>query len=132
MHLDQIRARRAFESVRGDAGLPRDDFLTLARKLPVMLQTNGLLATWAHLLAKNEPEHRAALKILTKHFQDLGLPLAGERPDAVFERWVGSAQGLSSRELRRWTAEAIEFSVWLKRAAEALCDVKPAAPGAAP
>jgi hypothetical protein len=35
---------------------------------------------------------------------------------------------LSGSELRERTAEAIEYAVWLKRAAEALCDTGEAKP----
>lgn len=120
MHRDQVRARNAFQFVQGPIQDP-DDLLALARKLPVMLQTNGLLATWAHLLAKNGSEYEQALTALTSHLRSLGL--AGEvTPEALFGLWVDARRGLSSLELRRRTAEAIEFSVWLKRAAEALCD----------
>jgi CRISPR/Cas system CMR-associated protein Cmr5 small subunit len=126
MHRDQVRARNAFRFVQGplqDAGA----FLTMARKLPVMLQTNGLLATWAHLLAKNNSEHQEALAALTSHLQSLGL--AGQlTPSGLFDDWIDADRGLSSAELRRRTAEAMEFSVWVKRAAEALCDMGTAAP----
>jgi hypothetical protein len=48
-------------------------------------------------------------------------------PSAIFDRWIDVREGLSSPGLRRLTAEAIEYAVWLKRAAEALCDA-PATP----
>jgi CRISPR/Cas system CMR-associated protein Cmr5 small subunit len=141
MHLDQERARRAFAFVQtvasrkapeskqapegGDANVESDGpsdnkFLALARKLPVMLQTNGLFATWAHLLAKDKEEHRDALNALTQffHFRDAELPTDREK---LFQQWIDDAP-LDGPELRRWTAEAIEYSVWLKRAAEALLD----------
>lgn len=120
MHRDQVRARNAFQFVQGPIQNPAE-LLALARKLPVMLQTNGLLATWAHLLAKNGSEYEQALAALTSHLRSL--ELAGEAtPEALFNAWVDARTGLFSVELRRRTAEAIEFSVWLKRAAETLCD----------
>jgi CRISPR/Cas system CMR-associated protein Cmr5 small subunit len=128
MHRDQVRARNAFQFVQGPIQKPAD-LLALARKLPVMLQTNGLLATWAHLLAKKGSEYEQALTVLTRHLQSLGL--AGDTaPEALFNGWVDARNGLSSVELRRRTAEGIEFSVWLKRAAEAVCDT--GSGGAAP
>jgi hypothetical protein len=91
-----------------------------------MLQTNGLLATWGHLLAKKDTEFETA-RALTSHLQSLGLTGAGT-PSALFHHWIDAQTGLSSPGLRRLTAEAIEYAVWLKRAAEALCDAAPVAP----
>jgi CRISPR/Cas system CMR-associated protein Cmr5 small subunit len=130
MHRDQIRARNAFQFVQGTIRNPAD-LLALARKLPVMLQTNGLLATWAHLLAKNGSEYEQALAVLASHLQSLRL--AGDAtPEALFNAWVDVRTGLSSVDLRRRTAEAIEFAVWLKRAAEAVCDTGSGASAPAP
>lgn len=123
MHRDQVRARNAFGFVSALAqrtgAEEKDAFLGLARKLPVMLQTNGLLATWGHLLAKHGSEFREAAQALTAHLQSLALANTGT-PAQLFETWI---EGLAAAGLRRRTAEAIEYAVWLKRAAEALCDV---------
>jgi CRISPR type III-B/RAMP module-associated protein Cmr5 len=135
MHRDQIRARNAFQSVQG-VTQKKEELLALARKLPVMFQTNGLLATWAHLLAKSKEgsEHEKVLAALAGHFRSLGLA-GNAAPVALFNSWIAAQEGLSSYELRRRTAEAIEFTVWLKRAAEALCDTgsapSPSSPGEA-
>lgn len=123
MNLDQVRAANAFGFVRTVAD-GQDRFLALSRKLPVMLQTNGLLATWAHLLAKKGREYERIVEALLRHLQHQGIGLV-EGPtsaEAVFlEVWT-VAGGATGGRLRRLTAEAIAYSVWLKRAAEALCD----------
>jgi CRISPR/Cas system CMR-associated protein Cmr5 small subunit len=126
MNLQQLRAQHAFAFVQGYRG-DRNDFLGLARTLPVMLQTNGLLATWAHLLAKakKDEEYREALKALLEHFRAAPLRLVPDHGDAgkVFTGlWNAPASAASGAQLRRLTAEAIAFAVWLKRAAEALLD----------
>jgi CRISPR/Cas system CMR-associated protein Cmr5 small subunit len=137
MHLDQQRARLAFDFVQklSSQGRVREEFLSLARKLPVMFQTNGLLATWAHLLAKNESAHRNALAAMTEYLAPREPREKDRTADArtLFGRWLrGDAQGgvsaLSGGELRERTAEAIEYAVWLKRAAEAFCDTGEAKP----
>lgn len=128
MDLDQLRAHRAFTYVQNLPG-HRSEFLALARKLPFMLHTNGLLATWAHLLAKRkkDPEKDFVLQALSTHLREasprlgLGIAPAGEA-QKVFDRWVDARDGLTGLALRKNTAEALAFSVWLKRAAEALCD----------
>ncbi|HEY2292147.1 MAG TPA: type III-B CRISPR module-associated protein Cmr5 [Thermoanaerobaculia bacterium] len=127
MDLDQLRAHNAFAYVQ-NLGANRSDFLALARKLPFMLHTNGLLATWAHLLAKKkERENVLVLQALSAHLRAaasrLGLGIASTG-DAwkIFEDWVDAQHGLTGLALRKSSAEALAFSIWLKRAAEALCD----------
>ena len=66
--LEQIRAQHAYAkaaeiSISGD----KDSFLSLARSLPAMLQGNGLLATWAFLLAKDSSEHKKVRQALFQH-----------------------------------------------------------------
>ena len=127
MDLDQLRAHHAFTYVQ-DLREHRADFLALARKLPFMLHTNGLLATWAHLLAKKkDPENALVLQALATHLRALALRLgldvlAEGAARKIFDRWVDAQHGLTGFALRKNTAEALAFSVWLKRAAEALCD----------
>ena len=138
MNRDQLRARNSFRFVTSlvqrSQGQEKgaellDAFLGLSRKLPVMLQTNGLLATWGHLLAKARKgvEFEETAQSLTAHLQSLGLTGDGT-PAALFHHWIDAQTGLSSSKLRQLTAEAVEYAVWLKRAAEALCDAAPVAP----
>lgn len=118
-NLEQIRAARAY----GTVATARDEELDFAIKLPVMLRTNGLLATWAFLINKRE-KAGALLNALADHLRGTeGLaPLVPARSvEEVFRSWIGTAQepGLDGRKLRELTAEAIALSSWLKRAAEA-------------
>lgn len=127
INLEQIRAHHAFAKAAAIAPNDRKDYLTLARNLPAMFQNNGLLASWAFLLSKGENSHRLALQVLLDHFRDpnFGLVAGGEQstPQSVFvERWTNSTADMSGIELMKLTAEAVAFSGWLKRAAEALCD----------
>jgi CRISPR/Cas system CMR-associated protein Cmr5 small subunit len=127
MDLDQLRAHGAFAYVQG-LDPDRSDFLALARKLPFMLHTNGLLATWAHLLAKKKArENVLVLKILADHLRAaaprLGLDVAPTgNAEKILNVWIDVQDGLTGLALRKNTAEVLAFSVWLKRAAEALCD----------
>jgi CRISPR/Cas system CMR-associated protein Cmr5 small subunit len=120
MNLDQIRAQHAYQAAAGE----NTDFLNLARSLPQMLQTNGLLATWAFLLARNESPHRSVLKALVIHLQGEGL-LAVELTDPkeiLLSAWLGRERPLGTSDLQRLTSETVAFAGWIKRAAEALCD----------
>lgn len=130
--LDQLRAGRAYAAIA--AGNDHD--IDNARKLPATLQSNGLLATWAFHLA--DEKRRRLLVPLLEHLracQPSTAIRAAATPEEAFLAWVGSADqpGLSGTQLRDLTAEALAFSGWLKRAAEAgTSDEQPAAPGGAP
>ena len=134
MNLEQSRAARAFAAMQRVAGLDwAEGSLRLAQALPAWFQTNGLLATWAHLLAKRakRPENGVLLAALLGHLRALGLaPATGDEESALTGWWTAPGTGAAGRELRRVTAETIAYSVWLKRAAEALLDQ--GAPGGAP
>jgi CRISPR/Cas system CMR-associated protein Cmr5 small subunit len=128
MNVEQVRAQLAFTFVqtlaRQDAGT-RSAFLNLARSLPVMLQTNGLLAAWAHLLAKGakRKEYKEMARAILEHLRGRGLaPATGDAQDALTDWWAPPASGATGRDLRQTTAEAVAYSVWLKRAAEALLE----------
>ena len=129
MNRDQQRATRAFAAARQASAahkVKNGEYLSLARDLPTMLQTNGLLATWAFLLAKAEKNahSKAVVNTCLEHLREAapaGTVPAGS-PKSVFEgRWLGrSGAALSGSELRGLTAEAVAFAGWLKRAAETL------------
>lgn len=117
--LDQLRAARAYATMAA----ADEDTLSRARALPAMLHLNGLLAVWAFFLAKNLRQPPLLGELLA-HFQafDPLQPIPTEAtPYATFLAWVGTAEapGLEAKQLRDLTAEAVAFSGWLKRAAEA-------------
>jgi CRISPR/Cas system CMR-associated protein Cmr5 small subunit len=122
MNLEQIRAQHAFEAAAGKDA----DFLNLARSLPQMLQTNGLLGTWAFLLARarKERSHADVLRALADHLRSEAIALIGERavdPKSVLlTEWTKPEVG--SGLLQDVAAEALSYAGWLKRAAEALSD----------
>jgi CRISPR/Cas system CMR-associated protein Cmr5 small subunit len=103
--LEQVRAQRAYTA----------PVSPMAESLPTMLQVNGLLATWAFLISKKEESLLHTLAMHLMPHSDHAL-----QPRAIFLRWVGSGAGrLTASELRRLTDEALAFSAWLKRAAQA-------------
>ncbi len=116
--LDQRRAASAYAF----AATPAAD-LDRAQKLPAMFQINGLLATWGFLLAKKE---HSLLSSLLQHLRstvpELDEKQAGSA-ETAFLHWVGGpgakSNGIEGKLLRVLTVEAIAWSVWLKRAAEA-------------
>ncbi|MCB0258791.1 MAG: type III-B CRISPR module-associated protein Cmr5 [Calditrichaeota bacterium] len=130
-NLEQIRARRAFAIATATSQKSeneRDEYLRLSRSLPAMFQNNGLLATWAFLLSKKDKNSASlpVMEILLAHYRDEAIELVAaghDSPEEVFKnQWVRQGSSIEGPQLMKLTAEAITFSGWLKRAAEALCD----------
>ena len=143
MHRDQERGRRAFAFCSELDTARVDDLVSFARELPSLVQRSGLLAAWTFCLAKKTREHGDILRALQSHLGGSGLlsaELAAGEPKDVLGHWLGSETGhaVGGLELRRLTAESLEFAGWLKRAAEALSsgkdreDLAAAAGGGAP
>jgi CRISPR-associated protein Cmr5 len=115
--LEMIRANYAYSKIGAAASKELGD---LAQKLPIMLKTNGLLATWAFIMSKREKNkaYKEMQKIIWEYFQNPALPL--ELRYLLLEDIFNI--GLSdSIKIRRLTDETIALSSWLKRAAETLC-----------
>lgn len=121
--LTQKRARDAYEKVHEVAGGNRDEkfrnkYGSLARGLPFMIQTNGLSSALAFLRAKAKGDPQAAPMVLYTHLSGwLGTQMlvnTANNPD--FLVWLVN-QNIAT--YFRATVEALEFSVWLKRFAEA-------------
>lgn len=129
-NLEQIRASRAFTKAALFTGRnDSQEYLSLARSLPAMFQNNGLLATWAFLLSKNKTSQnpqKDLLSALLEHFKDtrfnLGVGQEWDIEKVFTHKWTGGTHPLSGAELMKLTGEAVIFSGWLKRAAEALCN----------
>jgi len=126
-NLEQIRAQHAFKAAAAVAPAKHKDYSSLAGNLPAMFQNNGLLATWAFLLSKHDKDqHSLMLQALLQHFQHEHFNLidAGPlTPQKVFvDHWTHQNRYLNGEKLMQLTAEAVAFSGWLKRAAEALCN----------
>lgn len=113
-NLDQIRAERALQAAR----TLQDGAIELAKKLPQMLRSNGLLATWLFLCDKGAPGAQVLVHLLSHLKAQVGNCVPDGDPEVVLSSWVGEQSGLSGRDLQRLTAEAIEFAGWLKRTAE--------------
>ncbi|KAA3657431.1 MAG: type III-B CRISPR module-associated protein Cmr5 [Calditrichaeota bacterium] len=124
-NLEQQRAYRAFQKTGEISAGDKKDFLGLAQRLPAMLQNNGLLATWAFLLTKNEGVFPKMLDVLKNHLREMGFEneVTDNAPKAIFQNWTDPHMGLNGTKLMQLTAESIAFSGWMKRAAEAICEV---------
>lgn len=114
--IEQERAQQAWEAIRSVRGTGKEnDYGTRAKNLPSMIQTNGLGATLAFLRAKAGTDHAAADYRLYEHI--------ATRIVYYLEYTAGDVMHLireaDTDTYRRATAEAIAFSIWLKRYVEA-------------
>lgn len=113
---EQQRAARAWKNITDVPGQTDETkYGSLARRFPALLQTNGLGQTLAFLRAKagqDESDHHHVLYNQASTW--VMEHMTGSQGDLL--EWILSE---SSDAYRRATTEAIAFSIWLRRFAEA-------------
>jgi CRISPR-associated protein Cmr5 len=114
-NLDQQRARQALFDINHVTEGCRKEYASLARSLPMMLQTNGLAQTMAFLNSK-APDSDAHQQVLRNLSQWLNETIRRQEEDGDFLKWIVEQQTILYRHA---ADEAIEFSIWLRRFAEA-------------
>src|SRR4051794_12285404 len=106
--LEQRRARRAYAVLTESP-----DLSEWTDRLPIMLQTNGLLATWAYLLSgHDDPSAGALLRTLCEHLWQFENG-QGSAPAArtMFLTWVGEGTGhLTAQRMMHLTDEALALA----------------------
>lgn len=120
--LEQKRAAAAWmaiEQVTSDT--QQKKYGTLARKLPAMIQMNGLGSTLAFLQSKGKNKADDGHTLIFNHLsvwvlEQMGLSNTYRDKKQGLMQLVRDA-GMS--EYRRATVEAIEYGIWLKRYVEA-------------
>lgn len=120
--LEQKRAAAAWadiEQVTSDT--QQKKYGTLARKLPAMIQMNGLGSTLAFLQSKGKNKSDDGHTLIFNHLSVWVLEQMG-----LSNTYRDKKQGLMQlvrngdmAEYRRATVEAIEYGIWLKRYVEA-------------
>jgi len=123
--LSQKRAAKANEFVESIASLPdrdnkelKDKYGSLARSFPSMIQANGLGQSLAFLLAKDGGKngHHRRLFDHVSMWLCTNIQPEKEKPNNDFLKWVINQK---TSVYQQATQEAIHFSIWLKRFAEA-------------
>jgi len=120
--LEQQRAQRAWECVQEVTSKPQEfkkKYGSLARKVPMLVLTNGLGQTLAFLKAKGKndsaDEHTVLFHHLSRWVLDQVAPGTSSSNGDLLQ-WVLSND---SAAYRRAMTEAMAFLNWLKRFAEA-------------
>ena len=123
--LDQKRAKQAWEDVQeAKQRSPefRKKYGSLARRVPMLVLTNGLGQTLAFLFSKAKPHEKnrgaeaQASDVLFKHLSRWTLSQVDPNFDGTLLSWVIQT---NSTAYRRATIEALAYLGWLKRFAEA-------------
>jgi len=120
--LEQERAQQAWACVQEVTSKPQEfkkKYGSLARKVPMLVLTNGLGQTLAFLKAKGKNDPADEHTVLFRHLSSWVLSqVASSTPASNGDllQWVLQND---SAAYRRATTEALAFLAWLKRFAEA-------------
>ncbi len=112
---EQRRAKQAWDDVNGVND--QSKYGTLARKLPAMIQMNGLGTSLAFLQAKGKGKRNDGHTEIYGHISDWVLKellLNNTHRDLM-----DAVRQEDMQTYRRATTEAIEYAIWLKRYVEA-------------
>ena len=118
--MEQQRAAYALRKVQaavGDEGCKNSEFKAYARRLPAMIQTNGLGQAAAFFRSKGvkNPAYQALYALLSEW-------LTGpSRPYDAFGDLLDGVTGADMHRYRQAQAEAQALLAWVKKFAEALC-----------
>lgn len=115
--LEQKRARSAWDDIEDVKVEQQDKYGTLARKLPAMIQMNGLGATLAFLLAKGKRKANDGHTLIFNHLSKW--VLSKTAVSRKYNDLIDFVHDCDMDEYRRATAEAIGYGIWLKRYVEA-------------
>lgn len=116
--IEQERAQQAWKAIDEMRTTGKEnDYGSRAKNLPSMIQTNGLGAAMAFLLAKAGKPGTKDYK-LHEHmlYQHISRRVVMESP---YDDLMDLIRQADTDAYRRATAEAIAFSIWLKRYVEA-------------
>jgi CRISPR-associated protein Cmr5 len=109
---EQKRAAKAWDDVKGISKGMAETYSTQARRLPSLIQVNGLGQTLAFFRSK--PDNQA-MKAIYGHLSGWVMGQMGQEEGDLLSavtRW-------QSDVYRRATAEALAYALWLRRFAEA-------------
>ena len=118
--LDQKRAKQAWDDIQSIASRP-DDFKkkygSLARRVPMLVLTNGLGQTLAFLRSKGKNDPSDEHTILFNHLSQWTMSQVA--PNVNNQNLLDWILNNDSTAYRRATTEALAYLSWLKRFAEA-------------
>jgi CRISPR-associated protein Cmr5 len=116
--LDQIRAGYAWKRVTSPK--PDEKYRNLAKSLPAMVMTNGLMQTLAFLEGKGKGEHKRLMEDILAWLAD---PAVAILKDQDFEKAMSfMTSHMDSQEYQRATEEALAALKWIRYLAQTVGD----------
>lgn len=115
--LEQRRAAAAWEAIERVKESEQKKYGTLARKLSAMIQMNGLGTSLAFLQSKGKNKPDDGHTLIFNHLSNWVVSEMKEPNN--FKDLMQLVRDAEMSVYRRATAEAIEYSIWLKRYVEA-------------
>lgn len=96
-----------------------EKYKSYAKKLPSMVNFNGLLTTFAFMKSKSQGDskEKRAYKTLLEHSVEFFNKIA-QKQDWSYENLIKNLSELEFSEYRLLTVRFLEFAIWLKRIAE--------------
>lgn len=120
---DQIKAEFAYNCARNASNLGKE-YKSYVKKLPMLIKTNGLGATFAFMFSKKNKDEGKYWNAIGKNLYDWLKDQNKIDPNKIksFDDLVREINQLSSAEYRSLTAEVLSFLSWLKRFADGLIE----------
>lgn len=113
---EQQRAAHAWERISRVPDAARSKYGTWVRRLPALIQSNGLGSTLAFLCSKAKGSNQSGEGLLYRHLSEWVTTQLHWQVDDLLDLVRRGDATL----YRRATAEAIAYAIWLKRYAEGL------------
>jgi len=117
--VEQKRAERALarvQAVKNDTGIKKSEYVTLAKRAPANIQTNGLGQTLAFWRSKGKGKRQDAAETI---YQDVSKWVCKQMAWGENEDLLTKITMCNTPDYRRATVETMAFLNWLKRFAEA-------------
>lgn len=113
--LEQRRAKLAWEQIESVPESAQAKYGTFARRLPSMIQMNGLGSSMAFLLSKGKNKSQDGHMQLYHHVSDWVITQMDSRQNDL----MSYIRECETDDYRRATTETIAYGIWLKRYVEA-------------
>lgn len=114
--IDQIRAQFAWERVQE----PSKEYKNLAKSLPALIMSNGLMQTLAFLKAKGANEHERLLKDILSWLQHEEMRLLGNSDSGFAEAMQIMTTTMDALTYQRATEEALAVLKWIRYLAQTI------------
>jgi len=115
--LDQIRAQYVWDQLQQSA--PEKEYKNLAKSLPALIMSNGLMQTLAFLKSKDKDEHQRLIRDIVQWFANTEVGLL-ETNQGNYRDAMSRLLGGDSAYYMRATEEALAILKWIRYLAQTM------------